>query len=191
MHRIPSSLTPSPAMAVALAALLAASGGLAMAATSSSPVIRACVSKKTGALRVANKCRHGERSISWNQRGPEGPVGKGTPGATGSPGIPGASGATGPAGVSATSLWAVVDKTGALLRGSHAVSARAVAAGYEVVFDRDVSKCSYEATLGATSAEVGEVGVGPRAGNVAGVFVYTASSTGSEEAHGFNVALFC
>jgi hypothetical protein len=84
-----------------------------------------------------------------------------------------------------------VNKTGTLLRGSHAVSAKTVATGYEVVFDRDVSRCSYEATLGAEAAEVGEVGIGPRAGNVDGVFIYTASSAGAEEAHGFNITVFC
>jgi hypothetical protein len=116
-------------------------------------------------------------------QGPQGPPGQ--------QGAGGATGATGPAGTPATSLWAVVDKTGTLLHGSHAVSAKTVTAGYEVVFDRDVSKCSYQATLGATSAEVGEVGVGPRKENASGVFIFTASSAGAEEPHGFNVAVSC
>jgi hypothetical protein len=134
-------------------------------------------------------------------RGPNGPPGPkgeqgsagplGPQGPLGSQGGVGPTGPMGPGGPSATSLWAVVDKTGTLLRGSHAVSVKTVIAGYEVVFDRDVSECSFEATLGATSAEVGEVGVGPRNGNVNGVFIYTAGSTGAEEAHGFNLAVFC
>jgi hypothetical protein len=115
----------------------------------------------------------------------------GAAGPQGPQGAAGATGATGPAGASATSLWAVVDKTGALLRGSHVVSAKPVAGGYEVAFDRDVSKCSYAATLGATSAEVGEVGAGPRKESANGVFIYTASSAGAEEAHGFNLVVFC
>jgi hypothetical protein len=99
MRRILSSLVPSPAMTVALAALLAACSGLAVAATSSSPVIRACANKKTGALRLASKCRRSERSVSWNQTGLTGAAGlTGAPGATGKEGSPGKEGKAGPAG---------------------------------------------------------------------------------------------
>jgi hypothetical protein len=91
-------------MAVAFAALLAACGGLAVAATPSSPAkIRACANKKTGALRLASKCRHSERSVSWNQIGPQGPQGlrglngaRGLTGATGATGFPGLQGPAGP-----------------------------------------------------------------------------------------------
>ena len=88
-------LIPSPAMAVAFAALLA-STGLALAATSNNPVIRACANKKTGALRLASKCRRSERSVSWSQRGPEGPRGTGAVGAIGASGPQGAQGNPGP-----------------------------------------------------------------------------------------------
>jgi hypothetical protein len=84
MRRVLSSLKPSPAIAVALVALLAASGGWAIAASSKSSVIRACANKKTGALRLASKCRHSERSVSWNQAGLPGR--QGPTGAQGSPG---------------------------------------------------------------------------------------------------------
>jgi hypothetical protein len=74
-------------MAVSVAALLAASGGLAVAAISGGPVIHACANKKTGVLRLASKCRRGERSISWNQRGQPGQPGpRGVAGPSGSPG---------------------------------------------------------------------------------------------------------
>jgi hypothetical protein len=109
MGRKLSSLAPSPAMAVSVAALLAASGGLAIAASSSGPVIRACANKKTGALRLAAKCRRGERSVSWNQFGPAGATGKTGP--TGRAGMAGAVGATGAPGVQgpgATSLSATI-----------------------------------------------------------------------------------
>jgi hypothetical protein len=75
MGRKLSSLAPSPAMAISVAALLAASGGLAVAANSSGPVIRACANKRTGVLRLASKCRRGERPVSWNQIGPVGGTG--------------------------------------------------------------------------------------------------------------------
>ena len=97
MRRILSSLLPSPAMAVAFTVLVAVSGGLAAAATSTGgPVIGACANKKTGALRLASKCRRNERAIRWNQTGPPGP--RGLAGATGATGATGASGATGGAG---------------------------------------------------------------------------------------------
>ena len=89
-------------MAISVAALLAASGGLAVAASSSGPVIRACANKKTGGLRLASKCRRGERSVSWNQVGPAGAAGK--TGATGVAGAVGATGAQGLQGPGATSL---------------------------------------------------------------------------------------
>ena len=55
MLRKLSFRAPSPAMAVALVALVAASSGFAWAATASGPVIRACADKKSGALRLAAK----------------------------------------------------------------------------------------------------------------------------------------
>jgi hypothetical protein len=103
MRRILFSLLPSPAMAVALAVLVAVSGGLAIAATSpSGPVIRACANKKTGALRLASKCHRNERSIRWNQIGPQGPAGLAGP--TGASGASGAAGQTGPQGPGAISI---------------------------------------------------------------------------------------
>jgi len=102
MGRKLSSLAPSPAMAISVAALLAASGGLAVAASSSGPVIWACANKKTGVLRLASKCRRGQRSVSWNQVGPAGVAGR--TGATGAAGAVGATGAQGLQGPGATSL---------------------------------------------------------------------------------------
>jgi hypothetical protein len=92
LHRW-SRFIPSPAMAVALAVLVAAGGGLALAATTSSSVIKACENKRSGALRIARKCRHNERRVSWNIQGPQG-----NRGFAGSKGIKGATGATGATG---------------------------------------------------------------------------------------------
>jgi hypothetical protein len=44
-------------------------------ARSSSKVIRGCVNKNTGVVRIARKCRKGERRIVWNSRGAKGPAG--------------------------------------------------------------------------------------------------------------------
>jgi hypothetical protein len=93
MRRVLLSLKPSPALAVALAALLAASTGWAVAATSTSPVIRACANKKTGALRLASKCRRNERRVNWNVHGPVGL--QGLRGTAGQSGLQGPKGETG------------------------------------------------------------------------------------------------
>src|SRR5436309_13652161 len=119
MRRVLSSLKPSPAMAVALAALIVASTGWAIAATSKSSVIRACANKRTGALRLASKCRRKERSIFWNQTGPaglQGPRGAkgatGATGATGAPGIKGTNGINGTNGLNGATNVTVKTATG-------------------------------------------------------------------------------
>lgn len=103
---------PSPALAFALAVVLVACGGLAMAASSSkTKAIRACASKQTGALRLANKCRRSERSLSWNQTGPkglQGLPGRDVVGARGDTGAPGVQGQQGPLGPGATSLQTTI-----------------------------------------------------------------------------------
>jgi hypothetical protein len=69
---------PSPAMAVALAALALALGGVAFAAIpDSTGTIHACYQKRNGNLRVveSDECRAGEWSLSWSQSGPGGGTG--------------------------------------------------------------------------------------------------------------------
>ena len=90
-------------MAVAFTVLVAVSGGLAVAATSAGgPVIGACANKKTGALRLASKCRRNERAIRWNQTGPQGPGGPAGP--AGANGTSGGAGQTGPQGPGAKQI---------------------------------------------------------------------------------------
>lgn len=101
MHRIIRS-QPSPAMVVALIALLVAAGGAAVASIPGAHrVISACYQKKGGNLRVvdtskrgfAGKCRKSEKSLSWNEQGPRGLDGvagsQGTQGVQGLKGDPG------------------------------------------------------------------------------------------------------
>src|SRR5215831_12123690 len=135
-------------------------------------VIHGCYGKAgtpyRGQLRVRDssqgeQCRAYENPLDWNQ--------------TGQTGATGATGATGPTGAPATALWAVVESTGTTIRSSGSTGATHIATGeYEVDFNRDVSACAYEATLGSITAAVGQVGVGPRVGNVDGVFVLTQDS---------------
>jgi collagen type I alpha len=74
----------------------------AVATSSASGKINACVNKKTGAVRIAgksSKCRSGERKLSWNAAGARGAAGApGSRGPTGAGGPPGARGPTGMAG---------------------------------------------------------------------------------------------
>jgi hypothetical protein len=100
---------------------------------------------------------------------------KGAPGATGPSGpqgIPGPKGDKGEAGATATALWAVVEETGTLIRGSGTTGSKGLttAGEYEVDFDRDVSHCSYQGTMGFQS---GEIEAEARGGVPDGVYVET------------------
>jgi hypothetical protein len=79
----PARLTLSAGAAIVLA--LAVSLGSAIALAGSSPVTyHACVTAKTGAIRIVSssaRCAIGQRKISWNSAGPRGPRGEpGRPG---------------------------------------------------------------------------------------------------------------
>jgi hypothetical protein len=84
----------SPAVLISLAALVLASSGFAIAASTSatSPTIKACYKKKKGTLRIlrSGKCKKSETAISWNKQGIQG--------VAGTPGAQGGTGATGTAG---------------------------------------------------------------------------------------------
>ena len=95
---------------VAAVCLLAVVGALtasafgAFATGAAKGRITACAKKRgkaKGLLRLASKCKKGERRVTWNAAGRVGPAGPaGNPGSAGSPGDPGAPGATGPTGAS-------------------------------------------------------------------------------------------
>jgi hypothetical protein len=105
---------PSPALVVALVAVVFAIGGFAFAAAipDRTGVIHACYKKKKGALRVVSakrRCSKRERSLTWNQRGRTGARGR-----TGSRGRTGRTGATGPAGPEGSArAFALVNGTAA------------------------------------------------------------------------------
>jgi hypothetical protein len=65
-------------------------------AASDSNEISGCVNKKSGALRIANKCTSAEKLITWNKIGPQGIQGE--MGLKGDPGIQGPKGDSGPQG---------------------------------------------------------------------------------------------
>ncbi len=75
-------------------------------------VLTVCINKKTGAIKVANKCSKEERKTTLGGVGPQGLQGeKGDKGDTGAVGATGATGATGPQG--ATGATGLTGATGA------------------------------------------------------------------------------
>ena len=65
-------------------------------------VVRACVTKKNGSIRIIGaktRCKRSQKLLTWNQVGVKGPSGQGVAGNTGPQGPAGPAGATGPAGV--------------------------------------------------------------------------------------------
>jgi len=92
--------------------------------------------------------------------------------------------------------WAVVASDGSLARGGHATSSTRLATGaYEVIFDGNVSKCAYTASLGTTSTgsvgDPGQVTVAGRAGNVNGVFVEIVNRSGTPVDSSFHLSVNC
>jgi hypothetical protein len=102
-------LSQSPALVVALLALVVAIGGISIAAVPDNQGrINACYAKKGGKLRVlqrGTRCRGSEKRLRWNQIGRTGAPGPaGTPGAPGAPGAGGPTGPAGPQGPSTSSM---------------------------------------------------------------------------------------
>jgi hypothetical protein len=129
-------------------------------------------------------------------RGPQGP--EGPAGANGAAGPQGAQGPAGAAGQNATSLWAVVrGTTGALVRGSGAVSATRSGAGvYQVRFNRNVRNCAYSAVPASPpedflSGPAGLVGTTGEAASVNGIWVNTYAPGGAAADISFHIVVFC
>lgn len=100
-----TALLPPLARRAGVLAILVTLGAVAPApagaATPPSSVLRACVTKKSGAMRLLStgtKCRKKERLVSWNVTGPAGPAGPA-----------GGAGPAGPAGAAGTAASGGVD----------------------------------------------------------------------------------
>jgi hypothetical protein len=102
----------------------------------------------------------------------------------------------------ATTLTAVVNGDTTVARSSHLVSVARPAGGglpsgaYDVIFDRDVTKCSHTATIGVTGS-TGTVGdpvtitTAPLHANVKGLFVLTQNITGNPQDEPFHLVVTC
>jgi hypothetical protein len=92
--------------------------------------------------------------------------------------------------------FAVVGGDGVLARGKNAVSSARFADGrYEVVFNRDVTRCAYTATIGQVEGSgiepTGQITTAPRAGNANGVFITTEDSAGNQSDRDFHLLVSC
>jgi hypothetical protein len=94
----------------------------------------------------------------------------------------------------ARTYYAVVNADGSLARGFHAVSSANLGAGfYEVIFNQDVTRAAYTATIGSSATAgvepTGEITVVGRSGAPNGVFITTSDSTGAYANRGFHLAV--
>jgi hypothetical protein len=118
-------------------------------------------------------------------------------GAVGPQGIPGAKG---DAGAPATKLWALLLSEGKISRSSGVVSAKHTETGvYVVVFNQDLSACTYVATPATPFAGdgtssfpgPGEASAGPLEGNSDGVVVSRFDKEGEYQDTPVSLAVFC
>ena len=173
---------PSPAIVVAIAALVSALGGTALAgpAPTANPAGKAdkALKKSKRALKKAKKNKKSIKALEL------------TPGPQGEKGDP------------ASTLWAHVDAdddAATLIKGSGVESVGRNDTGeYQVVFDSDITGCGLFATLsdnaaGATPA--GEIAVAAGGANSRRAFVDTKDSSGTlvdqNDGNGFMVTALC
>ncbi len=98
-------------------------------------------------------------------------------------------------------LWARVAPDGSLTAGSGATSSGLLQTGdYEVIFDRPVTGCAYEATIGSSlfsnnafnDQAQGEIYTEPREDNPDSVFVATFNKAGANASNNaFHLAVIC
>src|SRR5437763_5973461 len=186
---------PSPGLVVAAVALAVALSGTSYAAVQ----LIGNGQLKTVAVNSRVIKNHTVKGIDLAtgviRRGPVGPAGP--PGSAGAPGPTGATGPSGPSGPagSITKLTAVVNTNGTLARSQGTTSSTHLGTGtYEIVFNQDVTQCTYVATLGnpgALTPPAGEIGAASRAGIPDGVFVETRDSAGAAADRSFHLIVVC
>jgi hypothetical protein len=93
-------------------------------------------------------------------------------------------------------FFGVFAADGTKVRGQNITSSTHLSVGaYEVVFNKDVHKCAFEATLGTTGAgsisNPGEISVAGRAGNVDAVFIRIADQNNTTADSSFHLSVEC
>jgi hypothetical protein len=187
-------------MVVASIGLLIALGGTSIAAITNVPLLSVGTPQLKGNAVNSSKVKNRSLlAVDFRQgqlpRGPRGLMGPaGPPGPAGAPGAAGPSGPSGPAGT-ITRLTAVVNASGSLARSQGTTSAGRISAGsYEVIFNQNVTACTYVATRGDPGTgdpAAGEIGVASRVGNANGVFVLTRNSAGVAADGAFHLIVVC
>ncbi|HEX2125549.1 MAG TPA: hypothetical protein VHF45_03190 [Thermoleophilaceae bacterium] len=180
MTRRVRRFVPSPAMVVALTAVVLSLGGSAYALVVTGKTIRN--NTVTGAdIR--------QRSLTGNDVKRDKIGGGSVKESTLAP-VPSALLAHGGA------RFAVVNGGGQVVRGRDVSSAARTGAGrYQVIFNADVRGCGYYATIGDPSAagppQNARVSVASLASNVNGVAIRTENNNGAEVDRGFHLIVFC
>ena len=186
MQQLRDRLTYANVVAT-LALFLVLAGGTAVAAAQLGKNSVGSKQIKKGAVTPAKLSAAAKATLT----GPTGATGAaGAQGPKGDPGVSGEPGIKGEPGQSATALWAVVSGgSGGLVRGSGVTSSHKRNTGeFEVVFDRDVSACSYQVTMATTP---GDAVAEPKTAIADGVFVETFESGGKLADKTFYLAVFC
>jgi hypothetical protein len=184
MSRILRRLVPSPAMIVALIALVMSLGGSAYALVITGKSIRN--NSVTGKdIRKHSLRGHDLRADS---------VGGGAIKESSLGLVPAAASAGTATGMA---LWAVVNSDGVLIRGRGGAgdpASRTSTGIYQVVFNRDVRACAYVATLGAVGIggpPQGQISVTSLPANVNAVRVRTENDAGAVADRSFHLIVSC
>jgi hypothetical protein len=179
MSRWARRLVPSPAMVVALVALVMAMGGSAYALVITGKSIR------NGTV-TGKDLRN--RSVTGNDTKRDS-LGGGSIKESSLGIVPQALLAHG------SVRFAVVTGGGQLARGRNAQAARTGAGRYQVIFETDIRGCAYFATIGDPSAagppQNSKVSVSSLASNVNGVAVRTENNGGAEVDRPFHLIVLC
>jgi Collagen triple helix repeat (20 copies) len=201
----PRSRRISPAMVVAVTALILAVTGSAIAANryiiTNTKQISPPVLKQLAKMGADGAPGSPGANGATGPQGPPGPKGDQGPkgetgerGLIGPPGPPGSSIGTGAGEIG----WAVVGKEGGLVRssGPGIASARvsgAATGAYEISFPSNVSNCAYQGTVaGSIGAPTpGYVTVGLSPDSESAVVVQTSGTDGLLADRGFHLAVLC
>jgi hypothetical protein len=179
MSRWARRLVPSPAMVVALIALVMAMGGSAYALVITGKSIR------NGTV-TGKDLRN--RSVTGNDTKRDS-LGGGSIKESSLGVVPQALIAHG------GNRFAVVSGGGQIIRGRNAQAARTGAGRYQVIFETDIRSCAYFATVGDPSAsgppQNSQISVSSLATNVNGVAVRTENNGGNEVDRPFHLIVFC